>query len=137
MGITYFTPTSLAYVYLCLLNFCLTEVEYIYSFPIEIVAPMWLLIYNYTTNNDSAYHLTTCVLSDSRVRGVSVPPLRYMMTRTSFLLFSLSGTLNIVVRNAIAYYRPHVWPFLREMLNYWSLCENILWCTCQEVVDYF
>ena len=56
------TPTISASVEILLLIFFLIDVEYIETFKIDIVDPVWLFMYGFTENDMSTHHFTICSL---------------------------------------------------------------------------
>ena len=92
-------PTSSASVDLFVFSFCLFEAEYRAPLPIDIIPPLCLFMLWWTVNAASTHHFTVPVPSDSKVIMRSLVLMIYFRMRPSFLLFSSSGSLTLLVIN--------------------------------------
>ncbi len=71
-----------------------------HPFPIDMLAPIWLLHSSCTACNASTHHLTTGMSSAVSLRPNVDVPFRYCSTRLSFPQLSSSGFLTLIVRKA-------------------------------------
>ncbi len=128
------TPIISLSVELFPLIFCLRDMVIAIPFPIDMLAPVWLLQSLCAACYVSTHHLTTGVSSAVSLRSNVIVPFRYLSTRLSFPQSSSSRFLTLVVRTSTG---VCISLLAREdkKSNWATIWWNITACSSGRMVD--